>query len=258
MRALPSPHPVAEAATLADVILIPKQLRMEWTDVLALDQALSHTAFRVGCVIGSHFNRFTGDTHISQETIARVMGIAERTVWGSIVELERLGYLIIKRRELGVRLSDGRRVCGGKGVANEYLPAFERSQVAATFSGRKLATRCDLIWDQRSQNPASKVATDCDPTLASSSKKNPTRAGAGARATADRAGGEQQRAFDGKAAGCRVTPGTPAFGAWLERAEMINATKLLKVLHDAMRTGEPAQMSSEFPSALPGRCEAQS
>ncbi|MGY4411963.1 hypothetical protein ACVWW4_003699 [Bradyrhizobium sp. LB7.1] len=188
------------------VILIPKQLRAEWMDVMALDARVSHSAFRVAGVIGSHFNRHTGQTFLTHETIARVMGVSERTVFAAVEELEGLGFLLVKRRVFGTitrKLKGGGetqvRVAGGKGVANTYLPAFERSQVAATNSGLKLANRCDLLWelrsqrvatfsepkvatdcdlweDQRSQSVASKVATDCDPTLSSSSKKNPSRA----------------------------------------------------------------------------------
>jgi biotin operon repressor len=168
--------PAADCKTSVDVILIPKQLRLEWTDVLALDAELSHVAFRVACVIGSHFNRHRGDTYISQKTIARIMGVSERTVWTATEELERRGYLIIRRRELGVRATDGRRVCGGKGVANTYLPAFKRSQVSTIKPGLKLAARCDLLWEQRSKSSARKVAADCDPTLASPSEKNPSHA----------------------------------------------------------------------------------
>jgi hypothetical protein len=166
----------ADKPTSADVILIPKQLRMEWTDVLALDSELSHVAFRVACVIGSHFNKHKGETYVSQETIARIMDVSERTVWTAIIELERRGYLLIQRREFGVRPSDGRRVCGGRGVANTYLPAFERSQVAATNTGRKLAIHCDLIWKERSQKTVRKVAADCDPTLKLPTEANPTSA----------------------------------------------------------------------------------
>lgn len=148
----------------SEAILIPKKLRMEWTDAMALDKGLSHRAFRAGCIIGSHFNRRTGETYVTQATIARLMGCSNRTVWTALQELETKGYLIIERRDLGVRASDGRRVCGGKGVANVYRPAFERSQLVATSSGEKLAARCDLYWKQRSQNSSTKVAASCDPT----------------------------------------------------------------------------------------------
>jgi biotin operon repressor len=152
-------------------ILIPKQLRMEWTDVLALDKRLSPTAFRVGCVIGSHFSRHRGNAFISQERIAQILDISKRTVWSAITELEVRGYLIVQRRELGHRVSDGRRVCGGKGVANTYLPAFDREQVVATTAGAKLAERCDHVWADlalRSQKAAPMVASDCEPTLVTS------------------------------------------------------------------------------------------
>ena len=163
------------------VILIPKQLRAEWMDVMALDARVAHTAFRVAGVIGSHFNKHTGQTFLTHETIARVMGVSERTVYGAIMELEALGYLLVKRREFGTvtrKTARGEiqvKVAGGKGVANTYLPAFERSQVAATNSGLKLAARCDLLWEVRSQKAAPKVAVDCDPTLSPSSKENPSQ-----------------------------------------------------------------------------------
>lgn len=172
--------PKTPASKTGTVILIPKQLRAEWMDVMALDARLSHTAFRVAGVVGSHFNKHSGRTFLTHETIARVMSVSERTAYAAIMELEVRGYLIVKRREFGTvtrRTAGGDiqvKVAGGKGVANTYLPAFERSQVAATNSGAKLAARCDLLWEERSQKAAPKVATGCDPTLTSSSKKNPT------------------------------------------------------------------------------------
>jgi biotin operon repressor len=180
----------AQPPASADVIVMPKQLRMEWTDHLALDTELSHVAFRVGCVIGRHFNSKSGETFVKQETIARVMKVSARTVWNAVKELEDRGHLIIRRRELGKRATDGRRVCGGRGVANTYLPAFERSQLAATNSGKKLAARCDLLWEERSQKPSSKVAADCDPTLSyfPSESNNPSRARARAAHTLGEAG----------------------------------------------------------------------
>jgi len=43
----PVPTPVATAKPSGDLILITKQVRMEWTDVMALDADLSPTAFKV-------------------------------------------------------------------------------------------------------------------------------------------------------------------------------------------------------------------
>ena len=79
----------------AEVVLIPKKLRTEWMDVLALDTELTHTAFRVACVIGQHFNNYRGSTYIKQSTVARVMGISERSVWDAVQLLEQRGYILI-------------------------------------------------------------------------------------------------------------------------------------------------------------------
>jgi hypothetical protein len=158
------PQPVPTVKPSGDLILITKQVRMEWTDVMALDAELSPIAFKVASVVGTHLNNYSGHTYVTQQTIARVMALSLRTVQKAIVELEKRGYLIVRRRELGTR-SDGRRVCGGRGVANTYVPAFERTQVASTNIGRKLAVRCVRSWEQRTQNAARKDAAGCVPTL---------------------------------------------------------------------------------------------
>lgn len=153
------------ASRTADIILITKKLRVEWMDTMALDRDLPPMAFRVAGIIGYHFNKNSGETFLRQDTIARLAGKSERTVWTAIQQLEARGYLLIDRRDLGFRAKDGRRVCGGRGVANTYQPAFERSQLTATSSGTKLAERCDLISKERSQKKVRKVEADCVPTL---------------------------------------------------------------------------------------------
>src|ERR1051326_46098 len=160
-----------------ELIIITKVLRLDWMDALALDPDLSPTAYKVAGVIEGHFNWKSGDTYIKQQTISRLMGLSERTVWGAIVELETRGYLIVQRRDLGINTRQHHRSgksvtvrnAGGKGVANIYLPAFQWSQVTATNTGRKLAEFCEQYVAQRSQNPVAKVAADCEPTLRTNS-----------------------------------------------------------------------------------------
>ena len=184
----------------AEIILIPKQLRAEWTDVMAMDSGLSLLAFRVACVIGSHFNRHTGDTFISRETVADAIGYSLRSIVSAINELERRGYLIVRRRKLK-ETPDGRAYYGGRGTANVYLPAFERSQVAATNAGRRFADRIDEAW-QRVHDRASvrrrKGAADC--TLSESNECNGLHS--------NEAQSVQSGAGKG-AAGCTPTHGKP-------------------------------------------------
>lgn len=189
----------------AEVILIPKQLRMEWTDLLALDSELSDLALRVAAVIGYHLNRHRGDTYVTQHTIAALTGRDVRTIRRAVEELERRGYLIVDRRDLGARKSDGRKVSGGRGVANTYAPAVDRQQVLATARGLNLAERCAeiaaqrraaapsleepkegtgalLTDDQRRAPGAAKEGMGVLPTLGTlPSEANPTRAAAAQR-----------------------------------------------------------------------------
>lgn len=134
----------------AVVVLIPKQLRAEWVDVMALDADLSNNAFRVACVIGSYFNKYRGEAYPKIETIAAAMGAAARTAWGGVKELEARGYLIVERREFGTikrRLKDGTekevRLAGGR-----VLPI----RTAQRSKGRKFLRP---LPGQSSQNVAS-------------------------------------------------------------------------------------------------------
>jgi hypothetical protein len=196
----------------ATIILIPMSLRALWMDVMAIDKRIDNATFRFAAIVGAHFNRRSGDAFMRLDTIADAMGMSERTAFSCAKKLEDLGYLNIKRRELGTitrKTANGEfqvRVAGGKGVANVYAPAIEGAQVVATSGEEKLkarldllkklsvekpkpkvatdcdqsepkvATHCDLSTDQRSQSGASMVATHCDPTLSLSSKENLTRA----------------------------------------------------------------------------------
>ena len=53
-------------------ILIPKQLRLDWIDLMALDASLSHVALRVAAVIAYHLNKHTGKAFLTQEPIAQI------------------------------------------------------------------------------------------------------------------------------------------------------------------------------------------
>jgi DNA-binding MarR family transcriptional regulator len=173
--------PRSQAAKSGMVILIPKQLRMDWIDVMALDQSLSHVTVRVAMVIAFHLNKYSGKAFLTQELIAEILGISERTVFSAIKELEERRYVIVRRREFGTivrKTPTGReilvRVAGGKGVANTYTPTVDGSQVSATNRGLMLAKRCELIVEQRSQKSVPKVAASCEPTLSPPTEENPS------------------------------------------------------------------------------------
>jgi hypothetical protein len=167
-------------------IAIPRAMRMAWTDAITCDPEVSDSACRIACVIGAHFNRYSGETFISQKTIARLANKTDRTVRTAIGELECLGYLEVVRRELGRRASDGRRVCGGKGAANIYRPTFERERLNSADLGRRLLTVVEQRWpsakeeidfpragEQRRKNRAAKEGVGFLPTL----EPNPINAG---------------------------------------------------------------------------------
>lgn len=230
---------------MTEVILITKQLRMQWTDAMAVDAALSPTAFRVGCVIGSHLNKSSGDTFVKQETIADLLGVTKRTVQAAIGELEYRGWLIVERRQLGFR-ADGRMVCGGKGVANTYRPAFQRTKLVATNGNSKVAADCHLWQMQRWQSGASKVAAHCHPTLKNPSGSNPSRAGARANGPSTASRADRQQAAEWSKAQCLVYPGTPAFDAWLAYYAG-RAPKMERYLSECMARDEPATVSAPMP-----------
>ncbi|MGM4886343.1 DnaA N-terminal domain-containing protein [Tardiphaga sp. 11_C7_N12_6] len=154
MRAAFSKH----ATKTASVILIPKHLRMDWMDVMVLDVDLAPASLKVAGAIGTHFDNKSGMTYVSQKTLARVTGLSDATVKRAVADLERRGYILIQRREIGER-TDGRKVYGGKGVANVYLPAVNAAQISATDRGQKLAAIAEKSWAEIQNKTASKQVT---------------------------------------------------------------------------------------------------
>jgi hypothetical protein len=163
------------------LVLIPKQLRLDWVDVMACDPLLGPVDYRTASIIGCHVNKHTGYAYLTQVLIAKLSGRCERTIFEAIKNVELRGYLIVKRREFGTivrKTKSGRevvvRLAGGKGVANMYFPACDGSPVSAIKGSLKLAERCELIRSQRSQEISAKAAADCEPTLSPPTEENPS------------------------------------------------------------------------------------
>jgi biotin operon repressor len=153
-----SARPMSSKAS-AEIILIPKHLRMDWMDVLGTDRNLAPASYKVAGAIGTHFDNKSGMTYVSQKTIAKVTGLSIATVGRAIIDLEQRGYIIIQRREIGER-GDGRKVYGGKGVANVYLPAVDAVQISATDRGQRLVALVRKRWEESLNGDASKHITD--------------------------------------------------------------------------------------------------
>lgn len=217
----------------ADIILLPKQLRMDWMDVMATDPAITPVEFKIGGAIGSHFGNKSGFTYVSLKLIAKVSGVSESTAARAALRLERRGYLIVERREIGVR-GDGRPVYGGKGVANVYLPAVNAQQVSATDRGQRLIASVEAKWAAAKHVtsdvlPRSKHVTDDVlsetlsmssgspkhvagdvPTLSSPSEKNSLR--------------PREPSFEGLGsfgAEVRRRIGPNAYGSWFAKASVV-------------------------------------
>lgn len=143
----------------AEVVLIPKHLRMDWMDAMVTDVDLAPVSLKVAGAIGTHFGNKSGMTYVSQKKVAKVTGLSEATVKRAIIDLEQRGYIIIQRREIGERV-DGRKVYGGKGIANVYLPAVDKAQISATDRGQKLVAMVQKSWEDVQNEGAPKQVTD--------------------------------------------------------------------------------------------------
>jgi biotin operon repressor len=235
-------------------------------DVLALDPRVTPTMYKVAGVLGAHFNKNKAETFIKHETIAAVIKMSPRTVWDAVQHLERLGYLLIVRREFGSHLrkkKDGSlvriREAGARGRANVYRPAFESSQLTATYPARKLASRCELYWAQSSQSDGRKLAKPCEPTLTSpSSKGNPSRGGARERGLDDAfkpvdglrvhvPEPDAQKAFSEER--WRVSPGTAQFDAWRTYYGDLGASRAIRAMEECTLNGEGFTVPAKWPPA---------
>lgn len=146
-------------------VLIPKSLRQDWVDLMALDERLTALAVRAGIVVAVRCIRNeTGVGFIGLDKVASLLGVSRRTAWSAITLLVKHGYLGIKQRG------------HGKGRANEYEMLLDKVQPVARLAHEKLATRCSLLWGPSGnglhlgagvnvQNPASQGAAHCTPSL---------------------------------------------------------------------------------------------
>jgi helix-turn-helix protein/DnaA-like protein len=138
---------------------------------MAKNTELSHSAFRVACIIGAHFNHNTGSTFISLPKIARMAGICRNTARKLICELEQRGYLIVERPVRNGE--DGQSFYGGRGATNVYRPSFpqpsggvgpsererqgsERDQSCAPFPAEKGVNAETLVQRKRGQPETAK------------------------------------------------------------------------------------------------------
>src|SRR5947208_15780686 len=80
-------------ATMAGKIIILPRDRLAWHKQMVEDRGLSDMAFRVGVIIGIHFNNRTGRTFVGYDGIAERIGIERTSVWRSITALRDRGHL---------------------------------------------------------------------------------------------------------------------------------------------------------------------
>jgi len=98
---------------MAEIKILPNE-KIRWIERMAADLRLTATQFRVGAMIGRHFNRGQRDTFVGREHLAKELGVSVRAVELAIGTLEALGY--IERERVG---GLGRGI-GGRGNTNTY------------------------------------------------------------------------------------------------------------------------------------------
>jgi hypothetical protein len=74
--------------------------KLDWLNCLAADQRISDNAFRVAFVIAQHLNWRTGQTMLSDETIADEASGSIRAVVRSRTLLRQLSWLIWRRTQI--------------------------------------------------------------------------------------------------------------------------------------------------------------
>lgn len=178
------------------------------------------------------------------------------TVGNATRELERLGYLVVKRR-------------GGRGVAHAYSPAFERSQPATTFRQKvvadynqsaEAATKVAAGYDQsgrsgeqaapRTDHVTPVPANELSPSMLAGIPYNPRP-----RAPAAAPGVVLGRFGADVAAALIARIGAVPFHSWLSDAEVaeVTADTVLVVSHraDQARAAFEDHLLKAFQSLVP-------
>jgi DNA-binding transcriptional MocR family regulator len=71
--------------------------KMRWLNSICSDVTVSHVAFRIAYTIGDHFNSTTYEAWPSNQRMASRIGVAMKTVQRATGELERQGWLHVRR-----------------------------------------------------------------------------------------------------------------------------------------------------------------
>jgi hypothetical protein len=99
---------------------LPSWLILKWVFVMNRDPDLLPSAFKVGVCIASHFNSYSGETFLAQETIAGEVKVSVRTIVRACKDLKSRGHLIVNRPKWHPN---------SESVSNTYQPAFNHVRV---------------------------------------------------------------------------------------------------------------------------------
>jgi hypothetical protein len=89
--------------------------KLAWIEQMTLDDGLSRGALRVGLRLASYLNRLSGEAWPAQVTLAKELGMADRSVRYGVDELIKRGHMTSRRWD--------------RNRTNRYVPTlFDRKQ----------------------------------------------------------------------------------------------------------------------------------
>jgi hypothetical protein len=206
----------------AKVIILPRD-RLAWHAQMAADAELSHVAFRIGVMIGTHFNNRTGKTYVGYEALAAQINVCRKTVWSAVKELTARGHL-------------GVEAGGGRAVANEYRMVLKTVQPITPFDPPETV-----------QNDAQNGVTDYTTTLTSPTGKNSTHPKPHKPRSALR---ERKEAIRGKQGIAIFRKGSAQWNAWIAHYDLIDPKRAAFMRSQAECGGADWQEPAPWPPGL--------
>lgn len=185
-------------------------------------------------------NRETGLCNPSFKTMAASVGLSRRTAFNAIGELKAAGWIEAVGTKGGATSNTNRYIF-------PKLLAGDTGEADCTPTGEADCTRRGAKYDTRGEPHCTPGVNRTAHDLSLKPSNNHSGAGARASANAGSGGADSKRASDGSGSPCLVTPGTPAFDAWLAHFEQLRAEKMLKHMRNCMASGEAVSVRSPLP-----------
>jgi DNA-binding MarR family transcriptional regulator len=220
---------------------------MSWLDQVAADVNITSAGFRLAYILAGYINRTTGLAWPTQETLARVTGLTDRTVRSLTADLIKGGHIECKNSRGRHRPNLYRLVLKDRKQTSTFLPEKPEAdfRLSDQKTGKKQHEKPERDFLQNLLREPISTAADASPAIEGPENDNPRAQlfGRGLRILSGLTGRPESKLRS-------------ILGKWLKQSDD-DAKRVLRAIEDA-RDENPAEPIAWIERALQARGPKQS